>query len=358
MMREIAQNGQMRAIVMAVAGAIIAAAATMFVPTAILETITGSTGLSELVPATAAPLGDTARALIAFGTGVLTLAVLAVMLSRSGRVTPRTERSPAVIDDVEKKPSSSLHDRLRAIKLPQIALPKMPWIKGENDITELSDLPKLRGGDVHPDAPPRRPLIATEDLPELDLATAGTQLPEWTPTKAPVIDDHVATDAVESGPVEAAPVDVEPVEFAAAAAAPAFAEPAAVVEPLVEPAHPEKGTVAQAASDHQPTLADMVAKLEAAVAQRHEQLRALEATAVHLAQPASAESETAAPETTAADEASEPSSEPTSEIIPPDAGRPRPPLEAVASTTVRPHDMDAALTAALETLQRMNAANR
>lgn len=321
-MREIAQNGQMRAITLAVVGAIVAAAATMFVPTAILETITESTGLSEIVHATAAPLGDTARALIAFGTGVLTLAVLAVFLSRGAKVQPRTERAPAPIYDMEE-PANSLLDRLPKIALPKLALPKMPWVKGDDDITELSDLPKLRGTDAHPDAPPRRPLIATQDLPELDLAAVGTQLPEWVEPEVSEVASPVEAPAAE--PVVAA----------------AVAEPEPIAPVYVAPAAP--APIAQTAADHQPTLAEMVAQLEAAVAQRHQQLVALEATASSLTQSEPAP----APEVAA----------PATEVLPPEPVRTeRPPLEAVPSSRHPGDDMDAALSAALETLRRMNAA--
>ena len=76
---------QTQAVAMATGGAAIAAIAAMFVPTGIWETLTGSTGVSEMIPATAAPLGDTARALIAFAFGALTFAILAVMLLRKNR---------------------------------------------------------------------------------------------------------------------------------------------------------------------------------------------------------------------------------------------------------------------------------
>lgn len=366
MMREIAQNGQLRAIAMALAGAIVAAVATMFVPTAVLETMTGSTGLSELIPATAAPLGDTARALIAFGTGILTFALLAVFLTRGERVIPRTQRGPAAVP-ADNRAAPSLRDRLQAIKLPKIALPKMPWVKGDDDITELSDLPKLRGGDIHPDAPPRRPLVATQDLPELDLASAGTQLPEWTPAEthaviAPVAFGQDVTDPVEAEPVEAEPAEagvfevpaIETLAFETGTANPSTVEPAAAdtapSQDVPVSAEPEPAPPAPTAEDHQPTLADMVAKLEAAVAQRQEQLRALEMAAVRLTQPETSPEE--AEITPEVDEGA------IADILPPQPERARPPLEAVASTAVKPHDMDAALTAALETLQRMNAVNR
>ena len=64
-----------RAVAMATGGAAIAAIAAMFIPTGIWETLTGATGVSEMIPATGAPLGDKARALISFTFGALTLAI-------------------------------------------------------------------------------------------------------------------------------------------------------------------------------------------------------------------------------------------------------------------------------------------
>jgi hypothetical protein len=64
------------------AGAALAAVTMMFVPVSLLEGVARSSGLSELLPAAGAPLGDTARACIAFATGAMTLAVLSYLLLR------------------------------------------------------------------------------------------------------------------------------------------------------------------------------------------------------------------------------------------------------------------------------------
>lgn len=304
------QNSQLRAIGVAVIGAAVAAAATMFVPTVILEGITGSTGLSELVPATAAPLGDTARALIAFGTGALVLAILAVLLSRqSGLPTHQPVTVIFVDEDEDDMQAASLVDRIKKMPIPKIAFPKMPWVKGENDITDLADLPRLRNGDAHPDAPARRPLLATTDLPELDLAGVAS--------------------VVEIEPS----ASVEPVpEFAPSHEIPHIFEPAPVVaEPVVT-----KAIAIEA--DHQPTLAEMVAQLETAVAQRQLQLDALEAAAHKI------DAEAPVVDVSIVEE-------PRETVV-----AERPPLEAVPSAPVKDDPMDAALSAALETLQRMNAA--
>lgn len=302
-------NNQTRALAMAMGGATIAAVATMFVPVGILEAITESTGLSELVPAAAAPLGDTARALIAFGAGALTLAVLAyVLLRRDSAPAARTTAVP-VSDWAGDDETTSFRDRLARISLPAISLPKMPWAKGEDDITDLADLPKLRNGDSHPDAPARRPLVASLDLPTLDLA----EMPEV--------------------PAETAAAEIELVKADDAMVEPETAQPDPLQSERIQPA------------DVEPTLAEMVAQLEAAVSERQKQLAELEAVATELA-----------------------ASRPIIQrgIVETSAQKPvidepryeRPPLEAVPSAAVKDDDMDSALAAALETLHRMNATAR
>lgn len=313
-MRKSVPNNQIRALAMAMAGAIVAAVATMFVPVALLEGIAGSSGLSELVPAARAPLGDTARALIAFGAGAFTLALLSYVLLRqdnSGATSvPASEW--AVTDE-----TPSFKDRLAHIKLPSIALPKMPWAKGEGDITELADLPKLRNGDSHPDAPPRRPLVASQDLPVLDLA----ELPEAiVGEQAEVIEQSVAIE-------------------------PTFA-PETIAE---QQTAPEPVSVA----DVEPTLAEMVAQLEAAVAERQKQLAELEAVATELAASRPSIQETPNEPVIRFGE----SLQQADNIVEP-ARIERPSLEAVPTTAVKDDDIDSALAAALATLHRMNATGR
>ena len=197
--------------------------------------------------------------------------------------------------------------------MPALSLPKMPWVKGENDITELGDLLKLRNGDIHPDAPPRRPLSATQDLPVLDLAEMQIE------------------GFAEKQPE--APVEVDAVVLPSAAY-----EPSAPVE--------------HAASDFQPSLAEMVAQLESAVNQRQQQLAALEIVAAQLAAEQPAQDIAVPLEMQAPDVVAE------VEILPEPARAERPPLEAVPTSPEKQDDMDAALAAALATLHRMNGTDR
>ena len=103
-----------------------------------------------------------------------------------------------------------------------------------------------------------------------------------------------------------------------------------------------------AAEDVQPTLAEMVAQLEAAVAERQKQLAELESVAAILSapQPAPVVDEYAHVEVVAdADVSIEPTRD----------GRPT--LEVVHDVAaVQDDNMDSALAAALATLKRMNGA--
>jgi hypothetical protein len=313
MPRSVPKN-QMRALAIAMVGATVAAVATMFIPASILGNVTSSTGLSELFPAAAPPLGDTARALIAFGSGALTLAILAFVLLRHDMASADTGSLLPASQWTDENEASSFTDRLARLKLPQMAMPKAPWTKNEDDITDLADLPKLRNGDGHPDAPPRRPLVASQDLPILDLA----EMPQV--------------------PVAATPT-------------PTIEEVVAVQQPVM-PAVAESGPMN--CNDAEPTLAEMVAQLEAAVAERQKQLVELEAVATELA----------ASRPVVQHDLAEEQLPPDSETIARNEGpvyeqrQVRPSFEVVPSPTVRDDDMDSALTAALATLHRMNATGR
>jgi hypothetical protein len=191
--------------------------------------------------------------------------------------------------------------------LSSVSLPQMPWAKSEGQITDLADLPRLRTGDVHPDAPPRRPLSAGIDLPVLDLVE---------PEPMPAIDP---LQAATTGDLAAIVIGQEPKPGLEAVASASHIEP-----------------VPFSVEEAQPTLAEMVAQLEHAVAERKKQLEALERTAIESAP---------AQHVAVAEEQSQTH----------DVAVPRPVLEAV-NPAVGDDDMDSALAAALATLHRMNRA--
>lgn len=308
-------GGHMRSLAMALAGASVAAVGTMFVPVSMLEGLAGSTGLSELVPAARAPLGDTARALIAFGAGALTLAALSILLLRQDKAI----NGAATVTARENRDRPALTAVLAGLRA------KMPWNQADDDIRELADLPKLRNGDVHPDAPARRPLSAAQDLPTLELSQT-----EFSPEVEPVPVHDVQL------PVEA----IDPL-------------PAALPEPL--PVAVVEATVSTDASPRpatgQGSIAEMVAQLEVAVAQRQVKLAELEAVAAHIA------SERPLPLPDVAREVTAPAI-PTfaAEVDTPFMRRTV--LEAVPSAPRQDEEVDSALAAALATLQRMNAVGR
>lgn len=366
-------NEQLRKLGMPLGASVVAAVGTMFVPTGLLETITGSTGLSELIPATAAPLGDTARALIAFGAGAFTLAAASLVTFRGVETAPRPA-APAPMKDrmetMQTKPVTaakpSLADRIGNFRMPHIKLPKMPWIKGEGDVSELSDL-KIRAADAHPDASLRRPLVATADLPTLDLAdvAGGPVVVGVGPVEeaAPAIDpakwysEIAASTAPAAEPVVEAVAEPEPVVVEApvvveepapvVAEAPVFEAPVAETPAYVAPA-PVAAPVAS-----QPSLDDMLAQFEASIARRQEQLAAAPVAVAAPVVETPAEPEAVAAEPVEA------------EILPPVEEAPAAPtkrfatpLSAIPNANLAAEEMDSALAAALATLQRMNGTSR
>ena len=290
-MRSILPNGQTAALAMAMAGAALVAVTTMFVPVSLLEGVARLSGLSDLIPAAGAPLGDAARAFVAFATGAMTLAVLSYLLLRGEGTLVRPTANDVGMCDAAAQQDGDMAETLRA---------QMPWNEGVDDIRELGDLPTLRIGDVHPDAPARRLLVASQDLPPLELS-----------------EEYL----VEPQPPQEAEQHVE--------AAPEYA-------------------------DGQPGIAEMVAQLEAAVALRRQKLAELEAVAADVSadaaygdEPGPAISEGVAPAVTKHHAA-------VAEFHPMRG----PVLEAVPSEAVQDDDIDSALAAALASLHRIHAGGR
>lgn len=311
-------DGTMRALAIAFGGAAVMSVVAMFIPPSVFETITGSTGISEIVPATGAPLGDTARAIIAFLFGAITFAVLsAFLLRRPVKSDPRYSAAkpahrPTEAIAANASDAPSFIDRMRA----KIAA-YVENRRNADSVTDLSDLPKLRSGDAHPDAPPRRPISAHRDFGEV-------------PTEM-------------DAPILLTPPDETPVELAQAGG---IELPASV--PLAEAVFEQPAVVDDA------KIASMVDRLESAVAQRQHQIDKLEAiVSANVVEPVYAPLPVPAPEPIMP-EAVE------TEIT---TSTPRPitlgafPSEPVAKPS-EADEMDAALRSALETLHRMNARTR
>jgi hypothetical protein len=347
------QNDQIKPVGLAFGISAIAAISAMFVPVGLIESVTGATGISEIIPATAAPLGDTARAVIAFLAGAFTLIAASAVMLRQNNVPSMNK----VHADTDLKVGDSKGIMARAaaislpkITLPKIGLPKMPWTKNEDDILDLADLPRLRSFDAHPDAPARKPLSASSDLREtmVEPTLSNAEAKFWgDPVEAPVADSATIEAAIEPEYQYETAVEVEQEvivpeeainEMPAPAETPASTPASAPVSP-----HAGSGAIGQ-------TLAEMVAQLEAAVIQRKAQLAELEIVAAGLLA-SKMEPVPYTEQEVLAEKA-------VAEILPPEM--PRPPLEAVPSSprADADDDMDAALNAALETLHKMNAQAR
>jgi hypothetical protein len=348
------QNDQIKSVVLAFGVSAIAAISAMFVPVGLIESVTGATGISEMIPATAAPLGDTARAIIAFLAGAFTLIAASAVMLRQNNVPSMNK----VHADTDLKVGDSKGIMARAaaislpkITLPKIGLPKMPWTKNEDDILDLADLPRLRSFDAHPDAPARKPLSASSDLSSsmVKPTLSNAEAKFWgDPVEEPVTEEEAFEPVIESKPQYETVVAQEAEVIIPVEAIYEMPAPLVVSEPMPAPEPASAGSGAD-----EPSLAEMVAQLEAAVIQRKAQLAELEIVAAGLM--------ASKMETVAVAEPQEPevvAEKFVAEILPPEL--PRPPLEAVPSSprVEADDDMDAALNAALETLHRMNAQAR
>lgn len=290
------QDRPLWALAIALIAGISAAVAAMFVPARIFEMLIAATGIS----ATATPLSDTARAATAFGAGALTLAAVMLAMLRRDPDVEQVDRNAAGIPETDDDLTSTWHERWVALGLPSL---KLPWIKRPKEDPDVTELPKLRYGDGHPDAPPRHPLSASQDLPVVDMSAKMVA-----PAIEPPIDSTSAATPIEQLAVAAEPIDA------------------------------------------QPSLAEMVAQLELSVANRHQQLAELEIVAEKLA--AQKADSVSAAEDAPLELATASEAEPVFADEHP--RHTRPVLEVVPSSASDEDDMDAALAAALATLQRMN----
>jgi hypothetical protein len=264
---------------------------------------------------------------------------------------------------------------------------KMPWSRNaaSNDVYELSDLPELRAHDAHPDTPRRRPISAASDFGDVGLDGKRMYIPDVPlPKVAGPSSDFAASDFAASdfaasdstardlterddmpffadrdadfSPADATASvrfvpDAAP-EIAGDIATPSYVAPAFVAEPApVRRAAPALG-------EDQPSLAELVASFEQALENRKAQLAALEDLAAQMAAKVPQQA-AAAPQFASSPQMTPAPPIPTQPI--PTKHAPaamRTPLEAVPASVrsdVDDDGMDAALNAALATLQRMNA---
>ena len=342
---------------LAIGASVIAGAATMFIPTSVLEGITGATGLSEIIPATAAPLGDKARAMIAFGAGAVTLAVMALWLFGRDEADDSDYSFPAEQKTTQEDSGMIDSNKLTAIKdrIVNFNLPKMPWTKADNDVRDLEDLPRVRMADQHPDAPPRHPLSVTSEMPSekpsraQPLGKAASE-PEIQRDPAPQPAAPQPDMPQANIPEAAIPQDTAP---KVTIPAPATRAPDSMPEqPVSEsrgPATPQP-IEPEAPKISSPQLGDMIGQLEAAMENRQQQLAQLEMVSNQLKADKQVAAQMAADDRPAIAKGIATAAKSPSQM--------RPVLEEVKPAVTQDAEVDSALNAALETLQRMNAQSR
>jgi hypothetical protein len=325
---------------MALTGGIAAALVIATLPHVYLENIVGATGLSEIIPAAAPPLGNTARGLIAVVAGMITASALYLFLNHKmksheggsdmGLAIRKNETTSSVDGEGESKTRFAVPKlNLSAKSLTKFL--KKPK-KSPGQVTELRDLPDVRPADRHPDAPVRQPIFASSDL-GLPLADRIKRF------------DQSQAEQVFAEPAEQAAQSVAaPSLFAAEKVIDSSSEkqPDPV---LSEHKVQQAGSTTPREDLSALSLVQLVERLEAGL-RRLETLEMREPVAAPPASPQAAPN----PENTA-------SSAKVSEAPAPVA---IPPLRSVESVEIdvqdnRQADMDAALKAALGTLEKMTA---
>tara|TARA_R110002110_G_scaffold18182_11_gene76609 strand:+ start:27 stop:1100 length:1074 start_codon:yes stop_codon:yes gene_type:complete len=323
--------------VMAVAGGIAAALVIATLPHVYLENIVGATGLSEIVPAAAPPLGNTARGLIALMAGMISASALYLILNhktkphQGGSDMGLAIRKNLTSESIEQGREGKARFAVPKLNLSAKSLTKFlkKPKKSPGQVTELKDLPDIRAADRHPDAPARQPIFASSDLglPLAEKIKRFDQPPGEKETTEPAQPEVQFAEAAEPVVAEAEPQSP-------------FQERAA--ESPADNAEPPFETVGSKADLSTLSLAELADRLEAGLA-RLEALRGHQRVAPMPAKPPAPNPENITPVP-----------------VTPSAAAPVaiPPLRSVDavetdSPQARQADMDAALKAALGTLEKM-----
>ena len=358
----------------ALAAGCAAAAVTVLIPIAVIENFTASSGLSEIIPQTAPPLGTTARIGIAFVAAVVVAGIVLALIGNGapahrGTKEPKSmasisfRRFPrftgirrSTIDTPAGENSQGWFARLKS-KLDALAGRE----SGVQAIREFDDLPKLKRADRHPDAPPRPPIRANTDLGE-HFDADERAVPAWeqpaqvAASAAPVQEDlprpvPAAPRLPEGGrPLGAAfMADARDEQSSPAAAEDKPMSDSGVpyadldLDDLIDRLEARLRTRAERASEKTPVAE------EPAIEPEQEERKQPAETEPAAAPPAETEviEEQAVPEPAPA----QPTAQQEEDSLPPLAPRP---VQAVPKAQEPQDEMDEALRAALETLERMN----
>jgi hypothetical protein len=216
----------------------LAAVTVLAVPTSMIELATASAGLSELVPALAPPIAWPFHLALALGAGGVA-SVLALTMRRVAEPSEQRETAMPWTQDPGRHALAGIGGDGETGPPYDSPLIDMPRIAGQSD----SALQRRRA-DMHPDAPPRAPIIASRDLPNIfnllpvDPETdSAVQFIPLTLRGSPVRD---TTGAARPRPLPCSPEPFSDADLAAmrarlAAPAPVVACPVAQVEtPVVD----------------------------------------------------------------------------------------------------------------------------
>ncbi len=233
---------------------LIAGGVVMVLPAALVELAVSAVGLTELLPGLAPPISILARLWLATVIGVEVAAV--AMALTGGRSVYKKEAT-----QVSWPRSFGLRalTRLARGRDAEAIAPDAPMTTplfgaeaGQQAIDER------RRVDLHPDAPPRAPLLASRDLPPLSLVPVVEPEPEPSGRFATAIRETSAAERDRPLPRAPEPLSDTDVEQLRApvvqqAPSPAPASPSIAVMPAVTEGTP---------------LADLLARFEAGVDQR------------------------------------------------------------------------------------------
>ncbi len=228
----------------ATGAAFVTGAAVFLMPIDLLQNAVIASGLPALLPPLDPPLGSKAKiglALVAAGFAFGLVALLVrLLVGKSKKKVSGTERLFERKRDARPKPAQPV-------------------------IEDAPDAPKLRRRDRHPDAPARAPLSIGREIGSPD-SPPRPRFAKEEPVFAP--EPEIEAEPVVEAPAFEAPefVAPEPVE---AAYVPVF-EPAPEVEPEPVATHPAwlDADVPQPVERSEPTLAELLERLEAAMARR------------------------------------------------------------------------------------------
>lgn len=242
---------------MVVLGGVGAALAILSTPVGLIEMIVASSGLSEIWPAAAPPLGMKARLLMALFGAVMAMG-LVVAIRRDH-------------PDAAKAYEKGHGKRAQGARKMGFALSKLTALaRGRAVAPARQGAPALRRADAHPDAPARTPIFASRDFGGLDIfARTEPGHRELVVNVEPEHDPIVPETGLD---MPSAPEPLPEVELVSQT--PAFAVPAIprFVPPSAEPARLPVTDIATEAPARTPvqgmSIAELTERLERGLAQR------------------------------------------------------------------------------------------